>query len=161
MSSHIPPPRRVFWLGALFLALFECLASLARAHFLPATPYFQSPPLYLGVAVLKSAIFGPLLGALTWRIADFWRRKMWDKACYSCLRGGFALGAAPAAFALACFLFGARFPLFAWLSLSWLHFALWLTLNVSLIWALLLVVAGFLLPHDSRKTIQISDEVRF
>ena len=159
------PTRRNFWigaaLGALFLAVFETFSSLVRAQFLPATPFFQFPTLYLGAAWLKSLVFGPLLGVLTWKIAGFWRRKMWDEACYGCLRGGFALGIAPAVWALACFLFGERFPLLAWPARSWGHFALWLTLNVSLIWSLLLIVAGFLLPHDSRKTIQISDKVRF
>lgn len=161
MKTRFLPSRRAFWLGTLGLALIETFASLVRAHFLPATPFFQIPALYIGLPILKSLVFGPILTALTLQIAALWRQKAWDEACYKCLRGGFTLCAIPASFALACFLFGARFPLFAWLSLSWVHFALWLTLNASLIWALLLVVAGFLLPHDAKKTIRISEEVRF
>ncbi len=161
LSLFFSPQRRAFWLGALFLALLECLASRVRAHFLPGTAFFQVPAIYLGVAVIKGLVFGPILGLLTLKIHDFWRRQRWDEACSLCLRGGFAVGAAPAFFALGCFLARGAFPKLAWLAQSWLGFGLWLTLNVSLIWALALVVAGFLLPHDARKTIQISDELRF
>ncbi len=155
------PRRRAFWLGALFLAVFEALSSLVRAHFLSGAPFFQLPALFLSLALLKGLVFGPMLGVLSLEISHFWRQKAWDEACYLCLRGGFAICGTQAAFALLCFLNAARFPFFAWLALSWLHFGLWLTLNVSLLWALALIVAGFLLPHDARKTIQISDELRF
>ncbi len=153
--------RSAFWGGALFLALCEALASLVRAHFLPGTPFFRFPEVFLTLALVKGLIFGPLLGVLTLQIGCFWRQKAWDEACYRCLRGGFLICSAQGFFALLCFLGGARFPFFAWPMLSFFHFALWLTLNVTLIWALLLLVAGFLLPSDARKTIQISESLRF
>ena len=153
--------RGAFWGGALLLALLEMLASFARSHFLWNTPFFEFPEIYLSLALIKGLFFGPILGFLSLKIARFWRRKAWDEACYLCLRGGFILCSAQGFFALACFLGGAHFPFFAWPTVSLLHFGLWLTLNVTLIWALLLLVAGFLLPSDAKKTVQISESLRF
>ncbi|PQV63239.1 hypothetical protein B1R32_11464 [Abditibacterium utsteinense] len=153
--------RCAFWGGALFLALSEILASLVRSHFLWNTPFFKFAEIYLSFALIKGLFFGPILGLLTFKIARFWRRKAWDEACYLCLRGGFCIVSAQGLFALFCFLGAARFPFWAWPMLSPIHFALWLTLNVTLIWALLLLVAGFLAPSDAKKTVQISESLRF
>lgn len=157
----LPPSRRAFWGGALFLALSETLASLARAHFLPDVPFLRLEGLWLPLAVFKGLIFGPVLGSVTLRAWEFWRKQQWDEACYLCLRVGFTISALQTTFALACFLGRAQFPLVAWLASSWLHFAFWLTLNVALIWALLLLVAGFLLPSDARKKVQVGESLRF
>ncbi|HEX8464729.1 MAG TPA: hypothetical protein VF627_08945, partial [Abditibacterium sp.] len=143
------------------LALGEALTSLLRAQVLTATPFFRHPELWLGLALLKGLVFGPVLGVLTQRAWRFWKQNDWESACYLCLRGGFGLAATQGAVALLAFLGRSRFPLICWLSGSWLHFALWLTLNVALIWALLLLVAGFLLPSNARKTVQVGEKLRF
>jgi hypothetical protein len=161
MKSRLSPSRLAFWGGAVFLASAEALTSLVRAHFLTDTPFFRVPALFLTLALLKGLVFGPMLGILTRRAWHFWKRKEWDSACYVCLRGGFALCATQGAVALLAFLSRSRFPLLSWLSTSWLHFAFWLTLNVALIWALLLLVAGFLLPSNARKTVQVGEKLRF
>lgn len=159
--SLLPASRRAFWGGAIFLALSEALASLTRAHFLPEVPFLEWEGLWLAVAVFKGLIFGPILGSVTLRAWEFWRQQEWDEACHLCLRFGFAISALQSTFALACFLGRSQFPFLAWLASSWLHFAFWLTLNVALIWALLLLVAGFLLPSDAKKTVQVGESLRF
>jgi hypothetical protein len=153
-------PWRALLSGALVLAIAEALSSLIRARLLPPTPFFDIPALWLGFAVCKGLIFGPILGVITVSAYRYWRKGHWDDACYLCLRGGFGLCVTQGIFALLSFLSRSYFPLLAWQETSWSHFALWLTLNVALMWALLLLVAGFLLPSDVHKTIQISDEVR-
>jgi hypothetical protein len=159
--SRFPFSRPAFWGGGLFLVLLEALASLTRATLLPDTPFFRLPGLWLSIAICKGLIFGPVLGVLTLRVAHFWRRQSWDEACYLCLRGGFGLCGVQAIFALCCFLAHSHFPRATWMVDSWPNFALWLTLNGAFLWALLLLIAGFLLPSDARKSVQVSDNTRF
>jgi hypothetical protein len=153
-------PWRGLLCGALALVIAEALSSLIRALLLPSTPFFAIPALWLGFAVCKGLIFGPVLGVITISAYRYWRKGHWDDACYLCLRGGFGLFVTQSVFALVSFLGRSYFPLLAWQETSWSHFALWLTLNVALMWALLLLVAGFLLPSNVHKTIQISDDMR-
>jgi hypothetical protein len=160
-ENRFPFSRRAFWAGALLLVILEVLATLIRAHFLPNEPFFRLQSFSLGIAILKGLTFGPVLGVLTLRAYRFWRIKAWDDACYLCLRGGFILCGAQSLFVLLCFLLHSRFALYTWMVDSWPNFALWLPLNGSLVWALLLLVAGFLLPSDARKTIQVSESLRF
>jgi hypothetical protein len=155
-----PFSRWAFWGGGLFLVLLEALASLTRAALLPDTPFFRLPELWLTTAIFKGLVFGPVLGVLTLRVAHYWRRQSWDDACYLCLRGGFGLCGVQALFALSCFLGHSHFPRVTWMVASWPNFALWLTLNGAFLWALLLLIAGFLLPSDARKSVQVSESTR-
>lgn len=161
LNVQLPFSRRAFWGGALLLVALEVLASWARSQFLPNVPFFRLTLLWLGLAFFKGLLFGPVLGILTLQIVQLWKRKRWDDACYLCLRGGFALCSAQALWTLCTFLIRSYFPVLTWMVASWPNFALWLTLNGALLWALLLLVAGFLLPSDSRNTIQVSENTRF
>ncbi|RYG75591.1 hypothetical protein EON80_00175 [bacterium] len=147
--------------GALFLVALECLASLVRAHFLPDTPFFHLPDLWVSFSIAKGLVFGPILGLLTMQVALCWRKQNWDEACYYCLRGGSALCGTQILFVVCCLLGRSYFPRLTWMVDTWPNFALWLTLNGALLWALLLLIAGFLLPSDARKTVQVSESLRF